>query len=154
MRDYFVRLFEYDHWANEAVLASIRGCSAVPERAVGWLGHVLVAQQFVFEVLQGRDGNWLQDRADPMIKEIGPMMSQISRDWQDYLSGLTDDGIRGTIMFRNSRGEMVTRRIADLLTHAVNHSTYHRGQIAIEVRAAGGEPARTDFPVWAGMQKS
>jgi DinB family len=29
--------------------------------------------------------------------------------------------------------------------HVVMHGTYHRGQIAAEVRAAGGAPEYTDF---------
>jgi uncharacterized damage-inducible protein DinB len=32
-----------------------------------------------------------------------------------------------------------------MLVHTVLHSAYHRGQVAAEVRAAGGEPAYTDF---------
>jgi len=31
------------------------------------------------------------------------------------------------------------------LTHVIMHSAYHRGQIALEMRAAGMEPAHTDF---------
>ena len=29
--------------------------------------------------------------------------------------------------------------------HVLMHSAYHRGQIALEMRAAGMEPAYTDF---------
>ena len=31
------------------------------------------------------------------------------------------------------------------LLHVVMHGAYHRGQIAAAIRAAGGEPAYTDF---------
>ena len=33
----------------------------------------------------------------------------------------------------------------DVLTHVILHSAYHRGQVALAMRAAGMEPAYTDF---------
>ncbi len=39
--------------------------------------------------------------------------------------------------------------VADVLTQLHGHSLYHRGQIASLVRAAGGEPAKTDFIFWS-----
>jgi uncharacterized damage-inducible protein DinB len=35
--------------------------------------------------------------------------------------------------------------VEEILTHVVIHSAYHRGQIASDVRAAGGVPAYTDY---------
>ena len=41
--------------------------------------------------------------------------------------------------------ERYSSRIVDVLTHVIMHSAYHRGQIASDIRADGGEPAYTDF---------
>lgn len=150
MRDYFIRLYDYDSWANRELLTSLRSCPALPPRALEWLGHLLVAQQFVLEVLSGRDGNWLQERTALDFAECEELIAELSAAWRRYFDGQSADDITSEITFRNSRGEIVTRRVTDLLTHGINHSTYHRGQIALEVRAAGGEPARIDFPVWVG----
>jgi uncharacterized damage-inducible protein DinB len=35
--------------------------------------------------------------------------------------------------------------VEDVLTHVLFHSAYHRGQIALQMRASGAEPAYTDF---------
>jgi len=35
--------------------------------------------------------------------------------------------------------------VADVLTHVVLHSAYHRGQIASLIRSGGDAPAYTDF---------
>jgi uncharacterized damage-inducible protein DinB len=35
--------------------------------------------------------------------------------------------------------------VEEILTHLVIHSAYHRGQIASDLRAAGQEPAYTDY---------
>jgi uncharacterized damage-inducible protein DinB len=49
------------------------------------------------------------------------------------------------VTYNNSRGERWTSKIEDILQHVVMHSAYHRGQIAIDMRAAGLVPAYTDF---------
>jgi len=36
-------------------------------------------------------------------------------------------------------------RVEDILTHVLFHSAYHRGQIALQMRASALEPAYTDF---------
>jgi len=35
--------------------------------------------------------------------------------------------------------------VGDILTHVLLHSAYHRGQIAVDLRAAGLTPAYTDY---------
>jgi uncharacterized damage-inducible protein DinB len=66
-------------------------------------------------------------------------------DWMRYLEDLDDDGLSDGVAYRNSKGEFWTSTAGDILTHVVLHGGYHRGQIAAAVRAAGGEPAYTDF---------
>jgi uncharacterized damage-inducible protein DinB len=38
--------------------------------------------------------------------------------------------------------------VEEILTQLFGHSWYHRGQIAVLVRAAGGTPAITDLIYW------
>jgi uncharacterized damage-inducible protein DinB len=47
--------------------------------------------------------------------------------------------------YRNSAGKAWSNTAGEILTHVLFHSAYHRGQIASDLRAAGLEPALTDF---------
>jgi uncharacterized damage-inducible protein DinB len=38
--------------------------------------------------------------------------------------------------------------LAHLMLHLANHSTYHRGQIALMMRQLNAEPVATDFHVF------
>jgi uncharacterized damage-inducible protein DinB len=49
------------------------------------------------------------------------------------------------VSYTNSKGELWTSTVEDILTHLVIHSAYHRGQIASDLRSAGREPAYTDY---------
>src|SRR5262249_40881237 len=56
---------------------------------------------------------------------------------------VTDESLEELLPVRTTR---VT--LAHLMQHLVNHSTYHRGQVAMMVRQLGGEPLATDFHVF------
>lgn len=49
------------------------------------------------------------------------------------------------VSYKNSKGELWTSTVQDVLTHVLMHSAYHRGQIASQMRANGQTPAYTDF---------
>jgi uncharacterized damage-inducible protein DinB len=51
--------------------------------------------------------------------------------------------------YRSLKGIESTSSLRDILTHVVNHSTYHRGQIARGIKAKGGVPPVTDFIAFA-----
>jgi uncharacterized damage-inducible protein DinB len=38
--------------------------------------------------------------------------------------------------------------LAHLMQHLANHSTYHRGQVALTIRQLDAEPVSTDFHVF------
>jgi uncharacterized damage-inducible protein DinB len=50
-----------------------------------------------------------------------------------------------TISYKNSKGEEFTSKVNDIFFHVLNHSTYHRGQIATLFRIAGIIPPVTDY---------
>jgi uncharacterized damage-inducible protein DinB len=44
-------------------------------------------------------------------------------------------------------------RLAHLIEHLANHSTYHRGQIALMMRQLGAAPLATDFHMFLVSDK-
>ncbi|MCF8317339.1 MAG: hypothetical protein K9I02_01220 [Haliscomenobacter sp.] len=49
------------------------------------------------------------------------------------------------INYSNSKGQLFSNSIQDMLFHIINHSTYHRGQVATEFKRQGLEPLVTDY---------
>jgi len=133
------RLFRYDEWANRQALAS-----AAPPRARALMAHVL-----------GTEWLWLsraRRHSSPVpvwpqwsAAECAAQADAVPRAWDGYLETLTEDGLREPVSYVNSKGEAWSSTVEDVLLHVVLHSSYHRGQVAAEVRARGGEPAYTDF---------
>jgi len=140
--DHHLRLLRYDAWANAETLASLRR-TPVPA-GVRWLGHI-VASEFLWLGRLLEQPSELPVWPDLAPDEITDLLGRLEREWAGYLAGLTEEDLADGVGYRNSLGEFWTNTVGDILTHVVAHAAYHRGQIAAAVRAAGGEPAYTDF---------
>ncbi|HEX5581026.1 MAG TPA: DinB family protein [Gemmatimonadaceae bacterium] len=138
------RLFTYDAWANAEALRSLRAMPAPPPFALGWLAHIVGAQ----EVWWGR----LQDPVVPAeiwpqltITECALRLDEMAGRWRALFATVGPGGLERPLDYANSRGERFSTPLGDVLMHVVMHGVYHRGQIATAVRAAGGVPAVTDY---------
>ena len=49
------------------------------------------------------------------------------------------------VQYLADRGADGYLQVSDVLTHAVTHATYHRGQVATKMREGGLEPVNSDF---------
>jgi uncharacterized damage-inducible protein DinB len=49
------------------------------------------------------------------------------------------------IQFTTAKGDHYELPLEEVITHVVNHSTYHRGQLVNMLRMAGEKPSGTDY---------
>jgi uncharacterized damage-inducible protein DinB len=145
----FHRLFDYDHWANRECLRALRaGTRAAsgpgPDSAVGRMAHILSAEKLWLERIR-RVPQSMAVWPGSTLEECERLADEMAGVWRDFLKNLAADGLEETVEYKNSKGEAWSSRVEDVLTHVLMHSAYHRGQIAMEMRAAGMEPAYTDF---------
>lgn len=138
------RLFDWDDWANRETLASLARAGSPPARSLKLLGHIAGAER----LWHGR----LRREATPALvwpnldlAGCGSALDELARLWKDFLRGLTPARLEETVSYVNSKGEPWTSAVEDILTHVIQHSSYHRGQIASDMRASGQVPAYTDY---------
>lgn len=143
MRELLDRWFRYDHWANREALRSLQAgpCS---ERARQVMAHVAATQRLWYDRLLGRPQS-MPVWPDLTLNQSAALVDDMAARWREYLAGLPADGFQAVTAYTNSKGEPWRNAVQDVLMHVVMHSVYHRGQIAAQVRAEGGEPAYTDF---------
>ncbi|HKR07774.1 MAG TPA: DinB family protein [Gemmatimonadaceae bacterium] len=142
--EYFVKLFDHMEWADQRALASLREMSAPPPKAVELMAHIVAAERVWLSRIDSTKSpvavwpNLTLDESERLLKE----------NFQDYkrlLGRLSSEGLQQPITYRNSAGDQFTSTVEDMLTQVVTHGSYHRGQIAAAVRAAGGTPNPTDY---------
>jgi uncharacterized damage-inducible protein DinB len=138
------RLFEYDGWANREALLSLTDAGSPPPAARKRLAHIVAAEVLWLARLERRPSP-LAVWPELSLSQCATWLGDVERDWKRYLEGLTPARLAERIEYANSKGESFASTVEDILTHVVIHSAYHRGQIAADVRAAGRQPAYTDF---------
>ena len=144
----FLRMFTYDHWANRECLTAMHSSESISADTVGRMAHILSAQKLWLERILKQPQSmpvWPSSK----VEDCTTMADEMSAAWRNYLERLANQFAPGSlddkIEYRNSKGEPWSSRVEDVLTHVLFHSAYHRGQIALQMRASGMEPAYTDF---------
>ncbi len=66
-------------------------------------------------------------------------------NYRDSLRIIDQFDLNGVINFKNTKGLVFNDNIRDILFHVINHSNYHRAQIATEFRQNGLDPIVTDY---------
>ncbi|HTR24838.1 MAG TPA: DinB family protein [Terriglobales bacterium] len=146
-RDDLLRMFAYDHWANGECLRALRNAAASGKDVgpiVKRIAHILSAEKLWLERMR-RVPQTMAVWPGSTLEECEALATEMGTAWKKYLEKLSADGLAEVVDYKNSKGEPWQNHVEDVLTHVVMHSAYHRGQIAMEMRAAGMEPAYTDF---------
>jgi uncharacterized damage-inducible protein DinB len=142
--EHFNRLFAYDGWANQEVLAGLRAASTPLPRPLELMAHIVASERLWMERLQEKPQT-LPVWPDFTIEECERQASELAVLWKTYLSANSEVDLAEPVSYQNSKGESWSSRKDDILMHLITHAAYHRGQVAMVVRAAGFIPAYTDF---------
>lgn len=142
--EYLRRQFAYDAWANREVLAGLSASAHPTTRPVQLLGHILSAQRLWLERIRKQPQS-LPVWPEVSFEQCEAQIAELAGLWSDFFAQLPPAGLLDEVTYKNSKGEGWTSTVEDILTHALLHSAYHRGQIASQVRASGEQPAYTDF---------
>lgn len=140
--DLLKELFDYNQEANQKFIAFFQQNDFTAEKAVRLFSHILNAHHIWLARIQQQAPRYevWQVQTVAVFEEINQENHSITAS---VLSSSPDFG--RTIAYQNSSGNSFQNSIRDILLHVVNHSTYHRGQIASMIRAKGFDPPVTDY---------
>jgi uncharacterized damage-inducible protein DinB len=142
--EYFTKLFDHMEWADKRTLASLRAMSDPPPQAVELIAHVLGAERVWLSRIEGKNSP-IAVWPKLTLAEAERVLSGNFDGYRHALSHLSSEGLQQPITYKTSAGDQFTSTIEDILTQVITHGSYHRGQIAAQVRAAGGAPNPTDY---------
>ncbi|BDC51258.1 diguanylate cyclase [Bryobacterales bacterium F-183] len=143
----------YSAWASRKLLTFAR---TIPEADLtrdmhNSHGGILKTFQHIFYA----DRVWYSRMVPPVQKNFedpapGPSLAELDGIWWELLdrfqewAGQQQDSNR-VLEYRNLKQEPFAKPVYQIVTHVVNHGTYHRGQIAAMLRQCGYAPPSTDF---------
>ena len=146
-KHYYSQLFKYNHWATKETIESIKKLTQPSERIISIISHIIAAQQLWFNRIID-DKSTLKPWEVYTVDECLKKSDEITLRWINFLEHTSDDGLEKVIHYTNTVGDKYENTVKDILTHVINHSSYHRAQIALLVKDAGGKPAVTDYIVY------
>jgi uncharacterized damage-inducible protein DinB len=157
-------LYRYNRWANQRIVDATGDLTGAQlEQKIessfasirATLEHIVGAEWVWLERWKGTSPTSLPTGADYSTTEaIRERFEEVERDRQKYLAGLTEEGLQQEISYSRFNGERQTHRLGRLMQHLINHSTYHRGQVATMLRQAGLTPPTTDLLYYYDEEKS
>jgi len=142
MKTFFKELFEYGHHFNQKLVdVIIDNPERTSEKAEKLINHILNAHQIWnnrIEPNQAIFGVW-------ELHAVADLKTIDQTNYEQTLQILDKFELTETINYSNSKEQTFSNCIRDILFHVVNHSTYHRGQIATEFKHHGLKPLVTDY---------
>ena len=134
---------KYNNWANSLLLDALEAKSKdLPECCVILFSHIVNAQMVWLCRIKGIVPNiavWQVNDLEAcrlLLYDSANVLSEL-----DYLETAESPVIKYT----NSAGDYFETSVNDILLHVFNHGTYHRAQIAKEMKLNNIQPVNTDY---------
>ncbi|WP_308005537.1 DinB family protein [uncultured Chryseobacterium sp.] len=141
MKEKLVDLFEYTYHFNKEMIKIIsENLEKVDEKTISLINHTLNAQQIW-------NSRILNEKSFE-VWQINPFENLNGINQQNFNKSLEivqkfDPDQK--IEYQNSRGTKFENTVFEMLFQAINHSTYHRGQINSLLKQSGITPILTDY---------
>ena len=152
------KLLDYNRWANARTLDSVASLAQEElDRKLGGsfpsvretLVHIYAAEWIWLERWRGTSPKGLPS-PDEMktLDGIKERWARVEEARSKFARDLSDERLGETISYFNLAGEGRKNRLGELFVHVVNHSSYHRGQVATMLRQLEHKPFSTDYVLY------
>lgn len=138
----YKELFDYNFYYNQKLVeVFVDNSDLLSEKAVSLFNHMLNAHHIWNHRIEGKRllyGVW-------ELHETSELSDIDKTNCEKTLDILGTIDLDAMINYKNTSGNAFSNRARDILFHIINHSTYHRAQIATEFRRCGLEPLVSDY---------
>jgi uncharacterized damage-inducible protein DinB len=150
IKNFFAELFGYIYNANRDIISLMNENEGqVSERSLALMSHILNVQHLWNKRVLGESSKYKPWDVHPL-----PAFNAIDDDnYQTSLQILDDFDPDSLINYTTSFGKPFTHSVRDMLFQAINHATYHRGQIISDLKQSGISPITTDY-IFYKMEKA
>lgn len=142
MNDFFEELFTYSKVMNEKVAELIQNNAAiVTPKSIELYSHILNAHH----IWNNRILNLKPEFTVWQVHNISEFSAILETNHLHSISILKHNNLDKIITYQTSNGQSFANTVRDLLFQVINHSTYHRAQIATLLKEVGIAPPATDY---------
>lgn len=142
MHTLFKDFLEYNHAANKSFIKSYEDYGFHDEKGIRLFSHIINAHHIWLSRIKGET-----PRFDVWAIHVINSFAKVNEEnhLQSILLLQQEHDLERIIRYTNSKGQPFQNSIREIVLHTLNHSTYHRGQIAALIRENGLEPPISDY---------
>lgn len=145
MKDYLVKIFNYNHWANELILEEMAKNDVNDEYCTKLMSHMLNAQRTwynrITKVVNENNDIW---QIHPFEK-LSEKNNALTELYVKMLAKTKLSELNKKLENKNMSGEVFFNSLTDILIHVANHGSHHRAQISKRLRELGVTPPKIDY---------
>ena len=150
-------LVEFNYWAKNRMILAVselteeqflRDLSSSFPSIRDTLVHMMSAERRWLSVWQGISVDPLMPESFSDVASVTSCWETVEQDVRSFATTLTD--VSRSVSVPRPDGEVAVFPLNQLMQHVVNHSSYHRGQVATLMRQMGTTPAKTDVVSYFG----
>lgn len=143
MKEYFLKLYQYNVWSNDRVLHCLQRQQVSDEKILSVMGHIVAAQFLWLQRIKALPPPDVKLWGQYSLAHLISLASDSGKQWLEFVE--ETDNFSRDLTYTNYVGESYVNNVEMIMIHLVNHSSYHRGQVAMMLRQKGFEPVNTDF---------
>ena len=140
-----ISMLQYDKWANDRTVAYMSESKLSDPRILSAFSHIVGAQKIWMERIKGKEHK--KSEGERSLEDCKVLLQTNYDEYMEFLSWIQSDEVDSMVDYRDMQGKSWSNSLREIITHVCNHGTYHRGQIALLVRAEGDVPVATDYIV-------
>ena len=127
MKAYFLRFFTFNNWANALIANFLIENHIQDEEVCRIMSHIVHAQSnWYYRVAKRQQDVPVWNTISP--ESIFTGLDENGKRWLALIETMSEENLHDILPYHNMAGEPHLNTVADVLTHLVNHSTYHRGK--------------------------
>lgn len=107
------------------------------------MGHIVAAQFLWLHRIKGLPPPDVKLWGSYSLPQLITLAGDAAKQWLEFVE--KTDNFNRELTYTNYVGDPYTNNVETIMIHLVNHSSYHRAQIAMLLRQKGFEPINTDF---------
>ncbi|MEH7357804.1 DinB family protein [Priestia megaterium] len=163
MDNFTLNFFDFHVWANEQIFKRLKELpedtyqqkvESVFPSISSVLSHVYLSDLGWIEVFYGESMNYALKLAEQQkeqtetknLEEMSAMFYKLAERYKVFLD--QEQNLSKSIVIENPAGGIMETNVRELLTHIVNHGTYHRGNITAMLRQMGYASVPTDYGLY------
>ncbi|GHM99797.1 hypothetical protein WSM22_12870 [Cytophagales bacterium WSM2-2] len=143
MKKYFLKLYQFNAWANQRVLGCLERQQVTLEKPLSLMGHIAAAEMLWLSRIKGLPKPDVKLWSNYSLDNLKTMLSKIDKEWLDFVE--SNENFDRELNYTNYTGDPFINNVEMIMIHTANHASYHRAQVAMLLRQNGFEPINTDF---------